>query len=148
MISVSKQQKFISILGVLCLLVISTSYADAKPPNFLLVMADDMGWTDMGSFGSEIETPSLDALAQQGVTFTDFHVSVSCSPTRSMLLSGTDNHIAGLGNMGEMIAPEQRGKPGYEGYLNNRVVSLAEVLRTGGYHTYMAGKWHLGKEPG
>ena len=94
-------------------------------------MADDMGWTDIGSFGSEIDTPHLDALAKQGVTFTDFHVSVSCSPTRSMLLSGTDNHIAGLGNMGEMIAPEQRGKPGYEGHLNKRVASLAEVLRTG-----------------
>jgi arylsulfatase len=64
-----------------------------------------------------------------------------------MLLSGTDNHIAGLGNMGEMIAPEQRGKPGYEGHLNSRVVSLAEVLRGEGYHTYMAGKWHLGHEP-
>jgi len=67
-----------------------------------------------------------------------------------MLLSGTDNHITGLGNMGEMIAPEQRGKPGYEGHLNKRVASLAEVLRAGGYHTYMAGKWqkwHLGHEP-
>jgi arylsulfatase len=113
---VSKQQKFISILGVVCLLVTSMSYAEAKQPNFLLVMVDDMGWTDIGSFGSEIETPNLDALARQGVTFTDFHVSVSCSPTRSMLLSGTDNHIAGLGNMGEI------------------------ALRAGGYHTYMAGK--------
>ncbi len=118
-----------------------------KQPNILLVVADDMGWTDLGSFGSEIDTPSLDALAQLGVKFTDFHVSVSCSPTRSMLLSGTDNHLAGLGNMGEMLTPKQRGKPGYEGYLNDRVVSLAEVLRAGGYHTYMAGKWHLGHEP-
>jgi arylsulfatase len=120
----------------------------SKQPNILLVMADDMGWTDIGSFGSEIDTPNLDALARQGVKFTDFHVSVSCSPTRSMLLSGTDNHLAGLGNMGEMLAPEQRGKPGYEGHLNDRVVSLAEVLRSGGYHTYMAGKWHLGHDPG
>jgi len=64
-----------------------------------------------------------------------------------MLLSGTDNHIAGLGNMGELITPNQQGKPGYEGHLNNRIVSLAEVLRTGGYHTYMAGKWHLGHKP-
>ena len=94
----------------------------SRQPNILLVMADDMGWTDIGSFGNEIDTPNLDALAKQGVKFTDFHVSVSCSSTRSMLLSGTDNHIAGLGNMGEMLAPEQRGKPGYEGHLNDRVV--------------------------
>ncbi len=109
------------------------SHADEaeQQPNFLLVVADDMGWTDIGSFGSEIDTPNLDALAQRGVMFTDFHVSVACSPTRAMLLSGTDNHIAGLGNMGEMIAPNQKGKPGYEGHLNDRVVSLAEVLRDG-----------------
>jgi len=132
---------------VLGVLGISCNRAVDQRPNILLVMADDMGWTDLGSFGSEIETPNLDALAQRGVKFTDFYTSVSCSPTRSMLLSGTDNHIAGLGNMGEMIAPEQRGKPGYEGHLNDRVVSLAEVLRGEGYHTYMAGKWHLGHEP-
>jgi len=134
-----------------CILVTSlTAYgqdAQKRPPNILLVMADDMGWTDIGSFGSEINTPNLDALADEGVKFTDFHVSVSCSPTRSMLMSGTDNHIAGLGNMGEMLQPEQRGKPGYEGHLNNRVISLSEALREGGYHTYMAGKWHLGHDP-
>ena len=128
-------------------LSIAQAQAAYQRPNILLVMVDDMGWTDLGSFGSEIETPNLDALAQRGVKFTDFYTSVSCSPTRSMLLSGTDNHIAGLGNMGEMIAPEQRGKPGYEGHLNDRVVSLAEVLRGEGYHTYMAGKWHLGHQP-
>ncbi len=126
---------------------VSQAVAADQRPNILLVVADDMGWTDIGSFGSEIDTPNLDTLAQQGVKFTDFHVSVSCSPTRSMLLSGTDNHLAGLGNMGEMLTPEQRGKRGYEGHLNDRVVSLAEVLRLGGYHTYMAGKWHLGHDP-
>ncbi|MEP1471611.1 MAG: arylsulfatase [Halieaceae bacterium] len=117
-------------------------------PNILLIMVDDMGWTDVGAFGSEISTPNIDALSRRGTLFTDFHVSVSCSPTRSMLLSGTDNHLAGLGNMGEMLAPNQKGKPGYEGHLNKRVVSLAENLREGGYNTYMAGKWHLGHDRG
>jgi arylsulfatase len=129
-------------------LTFETARAADNRPNFLLVVADDMGWTDLGCFGSEIETPNIDALAKRGVKFTEFHVSVSCSPTRSMLLSGNDNHVAGLGNMGELLTNNQVGKPGYEGHLNERVVSLAEVLRDGGYYTCMAGKWHLGHNPG
>ena len=139
------------LLALAPILGVSTATGDEEAardrPNILLVVADDMGWTDIGCFGSEIETPNIDRLSDRGVRFNDFHVSVSCSPTRSMLLSGCDNHIAGLGNMGELLAPNQRGKPGYEGYLNQRVVSLAEVLKGGGYHTYMAGKWHLGHDP-
>ena len=114
-------------------------------PNVLLIVVDDMGYSDIGPFGGEIRTPNLDSLAKSGMIFTDFHTAPTCSPTRSMLLSGTDNHLAGLGSMGEFLAPNQKGKPGYEGYLNQRVVSIAELLRVAGYFTCMSGKWHLGE---
>ena len=119
---------------------------DAKP-NILLIMADDMGYTDIGSFGAEFDTPNLDELAKNGIRLTNFHTSVTCSPTRSMMMTGTDNHIAGMGTMAELISPKQRGKPGYEGYLNNRVMTIAEAFRAGGYNTFMSGKWHLGHSP-
>ena len=116
-------------------------------PNFLVIVADDLGFSDLGAFGSEIKTPNIDSLASRGgLRFTDFHAAAACSPTRSMLLSGTDNHIAGIGAMNEGMPEFQRGKPGYEGYLNDKVAPLPEVLRDHGYKTYMSGKWHLGLE--
>ena len=116
-------------------------------PNILLIIADDMGYSDISCFGGEIQTPHIDSLAKSGIRATNFYVGPTCSPTRSMLLSGCDHHVAGFGNMDELAGPKQRGKPGYEGYLNDRVVPVAKVLREAGYHTYWAGKSHMGYEP-
>ncbi len=123
-----------------------TTREPTKRPNILLIVADDMGYSDIGPFGGEIATPTLDAFAKEGLQLTNFHVLPSCSPTRSVLLSGVDNHQAGMGTMAEFKTPEMEGHPGYAGYLNFEVAALPEVLRASGYHTYMAGKWHLGAE--
>ena len=119
---------------------------ESKPttqPNILLIVADDLGYSDIGAFGGEIETPNLDKLATKGVSFANFHVTPACATTRASLLTGVDHHLTGIGAFPYWASPNQEGKPGYEGYLNDRVVTIAEALRANSYATFMVGKWHL-----
>jgi arylsulfatase len=130
----------------------STQIAFAQPsatdtgvnrPNILMIVGDDFGYSDIGTFGGEISTPNLDALAKEGKILSNYHTNPTCSPARVALLTGVDHHIGGIGTMTELIADNQKGKPGYETYINNRVVTVAELLKDSGYHTYLSGKWHL-----
>lgn len=121
----------------------AASQAQGQRPNILLIVADDLGFSDIGSFGSEISTPNLDQIASEGKILTNYHTASTCSPARAAMLTGVDWHIGGIGTMYELIAENQKGKPGYETYINNRVVTVAELLKDSGYHTLMSGKWHL-----
>lgn len=121
------------------------SQTRGKRPNFLIIMADDLGFSDLGCYGSEIATPNLNRLASNGLRMTNFYCAPFCSPSRAMLLTGLDAHLVGFGALAEVIDDRQKGKPGYEMYLNDRAPTLAERLRATGYRTYLSGKWHLGR---
>ena len=117
---------------------------DDTRPNIIIILADDMGFSDIGCYGSEINTPNLDKLANEGVRFSRMYNNAKCCPSRAALLTGLYPHQAGVGEMTDVDLPI----PEYQGYLNNESVTIADVLGAAGYSTYLSGKWHLGEEPG
>ena len=139
--AMTRRQLLTAVAGGLAAPLASASIQAApRRPNILLIVADDMGFSDLGCYGSEISTPNLDGLAHRGVRFTQFYNTARCCPTRASLLTGLYPHQAGIGHM-----VENRGVPSYQGYLNDRCVTIAEALRRGGYRTLMSGKWHVGE---
>ncbi len=122
--------------------------APSRAPNIVVIVVDDAGYTDFGAYGGEIATPTIDALAARGTRFTNFHATPMCAPSRAMLMTGVDSHTAGVANLPETTPREHQRDHAYAGNLAANVVTLASRLQAGGYHTYMAGKWHLGHAPG
>jgi len=145
MVMVKKSVLFL--LAVLVALAVLSVEASNRP-NIVFLLADDLGYTDIAPYGSEVKTPALSKLAEAGIRFTNYHTAANCAPSRAMLLTGVNNHLAGIPNIPEMLAPEQMVHENYQGVLGDNVVTIATLLEGSGYHTYMAGKWHLGAEPG
>lgn len=135
-------------LSLLILLANCASQTGQKPsderPNIVIILADDMGYSDIGPYGGEIHTPNLDKLARNGVRFRSFYNAAKCCPTRASLMTGLYQHEAGMGAM--ITAVNTKENPGtYQGFLNQESLTIAEALKLGGYATYMSGKWHLGE---
>src|SRR6476660_6838055 len=129
--------------GLLCVFCVSSftsTAASATRPNVVVLLVDDMGFSDIGCYGSEIPTPNLDRLASNGLRFTQFYNTGRCCPTRASLLTGLYSHEAGVGHM-----TQDRGEDGYRGDLNQRCVTITDVMRGAGYRTMMTGKWHVTK---
>ncbi len=138
--------QFAKAIVALCLCLASpVLFAENARPNIVLILADDLGYTDLGSYGGEIATPTIDGIAANGIRFTNYHTAANCAPARAMLLTGVNSHRAGVANIPEMVPPEQRDAPAYQGVLGDSVVTVATLLEQAGYNTYMSGKWHLGQ---
>lgn len=127
---------------------VSAPAPPAPRPNIVMIVVDDAALMDFGAFGGEARTPNIDRLASQGAMFTAYHSSPLCSPSRAMLLTGVDNHRAGVATIEEILPPEQKDKPGYGLQFAPGVWTLARRLKADGYRTLMVGKWHLGHGPG
>src|SRR5690625_3469576 len=112
-----------------------------KKPNIILILNDDMGYSDIGCYGGEVDTPNLNKLAENGTRFTQFYNTARCSPSRASLLTGLHPHQTGIG-----VLTYDQGPEGYSGDLGDNCVTIAEVLKQHGYSTYMSGKWHVSKE--
>ena len=134
-------------VSVVLMLLLADLALGAKRPNVVLILADDLGFTDISPFGSEISTPNIAKLAAGGFSFTNYHTAANCAPARAMLLTGVDSHRNGVPNIPEAIPAEQMEFDHYQGVLGKNVVTLASLLQANGYHTYMTGKWHLGHTP-
>ena len=124
-----------------------TSHGEERQASVLLIIADDLGYTDLGCYGGEIKTPTIDSLASSGILFTNFHTGAMCAPSRSMLFTGQEHHLAGWGRQRDVTGTFYEGKWGYENELSDRVLAFPRILQDEDYATCFAGKWHLGKSP-
>ena len=134
--------RFLIVLFIF-LIVTNDSFAQAnstaKPPNIVLILVDDSGLMDFGSFGGEAQTPNIDSLANSGLMFSNMHASPVCAPSRAMLMTGSDNHLAGVANLPEMLPKKYQDLKGYAGVLDDSVQTIATRLKELDYNTYVTG---------